>query len=116
MKTLSSKISLIIAGASLFLSGCAGTPVSLKSFPASDIIQTSSRPISAEACGFQLLLFIPISINSRLERAFYELQEKAGEYNMANLSIEESWIYAFVGTIYCTRLDAIAYQKKQLSN
>lgn len=111
MKSKFKKTLLLLAGTFLSLCGCAGSPVTLKSFPAKDIVQTGSRPISAEACGFQLLLLIPISINSRLERAFKELQEKAGNDSMANLSIEEYWRYAFVGTTYCTRLDAIAYPK-----
>lgn len=116
MKTIFYKICLFFAGASLFLSGCAGSPVTLNSFPASDIILSSGRPISAEACGFQLLLFIPININSRLERAFNELQISASNHNIANLNIEESWTYAFIGTVYCTRLNAIAYQRKQVAN
>lgn len=111
MKFEFKRMCLLLAVACLTLSGCAGSPVALKSFPANDIVQTSNRTISAEACGFQLLLLIPISINSRLERAFKELQEKAGHDQIANLSIEEYWRYAFVGTTYCTRLEAIAYQK-----
>lgn len=111
MKSNTNKLFLLLTVTLLSLYGCAGAPITLKSFPANEIILTNSRPISAEACGFQLLLFIPISINSRLERAFEELKINAGNDNIANLSIEESWIYAFVGTVYCTRLDALAYKK-----
>jgi hypothetical protein len=111
MKSKFKKISLLLAGACLLLSGCTGTPVTLKSFSAKEIVQENSRPISAEACGFQLLLFIPINTNSRLERAFTELQKKADNDHLADLSIEEYWRYAFVGTLYCTKLEAIAYQK-----
>ncbi len=91
------------------LSGCAGNPITVKSFPSSEINKAESRNIIAEACGFQLLLFIPISINSRLERAFTQLQQMAGNDKLAALSIEEYWRYAFVGTVYCTRLEATAY-------
>lgn len=73
----------------------------------------SGRHISAEACGFQLLLFIPISINSRLERAFAQLQREAGNDKIASLTIEEYWRYAVVGTTYCTRLDAMAYRPSE---
>jgi hypothetical protein len=111
MRPKSNTLYLLLAVGCLLLTACAGTPVTLKSFPASEVNQASGRAISAEACGFQLLLLIPISINSRLERAYEELKEKAGYDNIANLSIEESWKYAFVGTVYCTRLEAIAYQK-----
>lgn len=113
MKTKHKIMCLLIACTFLTLIGCAGTPITLKSFPAKDIIQTSSRPISAQACGFQLLLFIPININSRLEQAYSALQEEAGNDKIANLRIEEYWRYAFVGTVYCTRLTAIAYKKAE---
>lgn len=111
MKAKINTIALLIVATSLLLSGCTGTPITLKSFPATEIVQTSSRPISAEACGFQLFLFIPININSRLESAFQDLQQQAGNDKIANLSIEEYWRYAYIGTLYCTKLDAIAYQK-----
>ena len=102
---------LLFAGASLLLSGCVGGPVTLKSFPATDVVVASGRPISADACGFQLLLLLPLGVNSRLERAFEELQEKAGNDQIANLTIEENWGYGFVGTVYCTKLQAKAYQR-----
>jgi hypothetical protein len=104
-------LALLLAGACLLLSGCTGTPVTLKSFSAKDIVPEKSRPISAEACGFQLLLFIPIGTNSRSERAFTELRKKADNDYIADLSIEEYWRYGFVGTLYCTKLEANAYPK-----
>lgn len=111
MKLTVTKTLLFIVAVSMLMGGCAGNPVTLKSFPVKDVSLESARPISAEACGFQLLLLIPISINSRLERAYSELAEKAGRDSIANLSVEEYWRYAFVGTTYCTRLEAVAYKK-----
>lgn len=111
MKYSFKKIYLFLAISIFSLSGCAGTPVTIQSFPAQDVVLEKGRPIKAEACGFQLLLLIPIMINSRLERALDELKQKAGSDNIANVSIEEYWRYAFVGTTYCTSLEAIAYPK-----
>lgn len=102
---------IIISAVTLCICGCSGSPITVKSVTSKDLALNSGRSISAEGCGFQLLLFIPIKINSRLERAFEELNQKAGSDAIANLSIEEAWTYGLVGTMYCTTLRATAYQK-----
>ena len=102
---------IIISAVILFICGCTGSPISVKSVTSKDVDLNSGRPVSAEGCGFQLLLFIPIKINSRLERAFEELNQKAGNDMIANLSIEEDWTYGLVGTLYCTTLRATAYPR-----
>lgn len=111
MKFQLNKRFLLLAGVCFVLCGCAGRAVTINSFPAADIVPTSGHPISAKACGFQLFWLIPININTRLEQAYSGLQQQAGNDKIADLSIEESWKYGFVGTIYCTRLEAVAYQK-----
>jgi len=102
---------ITLAGATLFICGCTGNPISVKSVTAKDVVMASGRPITAEGCGFQLLLFIPIQVNTRMQRAFDELNQKAGSDMIANLSIEEDWTYGLLGTMYCTKLSATAYQK-----
>jgi hypothetical protein len=111
MKSNSIAICLLIAGVLITLCGCAGTPVTLKSVSAKDIDKTIARPISGEACGFELFMLIPIRTNSRLERAFEELQKNARNDIIADVTIEETWRYGFVGTKYCTILEAKAYQR-----
>lgn len=111
MNFISLKPLLLLGIATLALAGCAGDPVKLNSLQTKDIVQGSERTISGEACGFQLLLFIPIMTNSRLERAMEQLQLKAGGDSIANVSIQESWWYGLVGTTYCTNLQAKAYKK-----
>lgn len=107
------KTALLLAGLILVLSGCAGTPINVRSVSAGEVADNRGRHISAESCGFQLFMVIPISINSRLERAFVQLQREAAGDKIANLSIEEYWRYAFIGTTHCTRLDAIAYRASE---
>ena len=102
---------ILIAGVLLSMCGCAGTPVTLKSAATKDFDQSSGRPISGEACGFELFQIIPIRINSRLERAYEDLLKSARNDILADLTIEERWRYAFVGTKYCTVLEARAYKK-----
>jgi hypothetical protein len=62
------------------------------------------REISAQACGFQLLLFIPLGVNSRQERAWQSMREQAGGKPIVDVEVEEGWTYGFVGTGYCTRM------------
>lgn len=104
------KALLLFAGLLLVLGGCAGGPINVRSVTTSEVTESRGRPISAEACGFQLFMVIPISINSRLERAFAQLQRQAAGDKIANLTIEEYWRYAFVGTTHCTKLDAMVYR------
>ena len=95
------------------LSACSGAPVKLG--PEVDVKYDSTRPrqISAEECGFQLLLLIPIRANSRAVRAYQALKVQAGEDYIADIKITERWTYAFVGTVYCTTMEATAYPKSK---
>lgn len=74
---------------------------------------TRGREIFAESSGFQLLLFIPIGINERHQNAFHNLQSQAGSDFLTNIRVQESWTYAFVGTIYKTKLQATVYPYKK---
>lgn len=105
----------ILISSLAILTACSGTPAHLGSTTADvpkDIDFSKGRPISASACGFQLLLLIPIAVNNRMQNANEELIEKAhGDY-ISDVKITESWKYAFVGTVYCTELSATAYPRK----
>jgi hypothetical protein len=96
-----------IVAAGLF-AGCAGTPVNLGSKVAGPVPQGEGRVIASKACGFQLLLVIPIGVNDRLERAYQLLQGQAGGDFITNVQLKESWTYGLVGTLYCTSLQATA--------
>ncbi len=99
----------------LFLQGCAGTPVSLgvsDGFDRASYDMENPRKVTASARGFQLLLFIPISINDRHARAYSAIEAQAAGGLIADVSVRESWTYAFVGTIYRTTIEASVYPRK----
>jgi len=91
--------------------GCAGHPVKFATPEPQQVDRTEGRPIAAKACGFQLLLFFPISINGRAERAYQSLLAQAGSDSIADISVAESWYWGFVGTGYCTEMQATAYPR-----
>jgi uncharacterized membrane protein YeiB len=68
-----------------------------------------SRSITDSGVGFQLLSFIPISINSRYQRAYDGLLKQADNDYLTNIQIQESWIFAWYGIVYRTTIMATAY-------
>jgi hypothetical protein len=115
MKIVNAFTKVGIAVLGWLLVGCSGTPVRLGSANQytgpGDIDATTGRNIKASASGFQLLLFIPININDRQERAFQLLQAQAGGDYVTNIAVDESWIWAFVGTVHKTTMTATAYRR-----
>lgn len=103
---MSRGIKLFIVALAALCSACAGTSVPLGS--RGPVPSGAARTIEAEACGFQLLLLIPIKVNGRAARAYRELEEKAAGDFITNVQVRERWIYGFIGTTYCTALRATA--------
>jgi predicted small secreted protein len=103
-----------LLAASAVLAGCAGTPVNFAGRSVTDRSQidpAQGRKIMAKASGFQLLLLIPIKVNGRQQEAYQALLEQAGDSMLSDITITESWSYAFVGTVYTTTIEATAYPK-----
>jgi hypothetical protein len=103
--------SVLLAFVAILSTGCAGSTVRFESPKGVSYDSSKGRPVSAKASGFQLLLFIPISINDRHERAYQMLREKAAGDYLTDIRVQESWTYALVGTIYSVRMDATAYPR-----
>ena len=115
MKNLKNIVSLYFVGIiGLFLIGCSGKPITLPTNSYSEYIgtETKSYEVTASASGFQLLLFIPININDRQERAYSLLKEKARGNYITDVKVKESWTYGLVGTVYKTTLTATIYPKE----
>lgn len=111
MKRLSNRLVAVAAIAAL-LAGCAGTPVALGSRVSGSVPTGESRVITAEACGFQLFLLIPIAVNGRMASAYSQLEAKAGGDFITDVEVQEKWTYGFVGTSYCTELRAKAIKAR----
>lgn len=92
--------------------GCMGTKVQFADAPLDRLDLTRGRTITATSSGFQLLLFIPIGVNGRHAEAYERLKKEAGSDYITDIKIQESWTYAFVGTVYHTTMTATAYPDK----
>ncbi len=94
--------------------GCSGKPIRVGVIEQQDNINidfTSGRSIEASASGLQLLLFLPVFINDRHERAYTLLRAQADRDYITDIKVQESWSYAFIGTIYKTTIKAMAYRQ-----
>jgi hypothetical protein len=98
-----------LTAAMFFVTGCNSAPVNLGGTPVPNYDASNPRRISASGSGFQLLLFIPIGINGRYEKAWDELEQQAGGDYITDVTVQDSWTYALIGTIYTVKLEANAY-------
>ncbi|PAT00008.1 MAG: hypothetical protein BSR46_05260 [Candidatus Dactylopiibacterium carminicum] len=57
-------------------------------------------------------MFIPIAVKGRLNNAYDNLLEQAGDRLLTDVKVTESWSYGFVGTVYTTTIEATAYPKR----
>jgi hypothetical protein len=101
----------------VLLAGCYSAPIRFGgsndiSFDRTSVDFSKGREIVASASGFQLLLFIPINVNSRQESAYQQLRAIAGRDYITDIRIEESWTYGLIGTLYTTTIKATAYPHK----
>jgi hypothetical protein len=103
---------LIIAVCVVTFSACSSTPVTMnEEVDRADIDMTKGRMIRAQAAGFQLMLVIPIMVNSRQARAWEQLKQEGGNDYISGVTITERWTYGFVGTAYTTIIEAMAYPR-----
>lgn len=109
--TIKLKSFLLILLLAMLITGCSSGPVQLHTTKPLDISYQRSRNISSSACGFQLLMFIPIRVNSRFQRAYDQLVTLAAGDPIGEIRVQEFWRYAFIGTSYCTQLVAKVYSK-----
>ena len=105
---------LVIGLCLTVLSACSSTPIKVnEEVDVADIDVAKGRRIRAQAAGFQLLLVIPINVNSRQDRAWQLLKEYAGRDYISDVTITERWTYGYVGTAYTTIIEAMAYPRIQ---
>ena len=112
MRSLSKFRLLAILVLIIFSAGCAGKAVQIESIADQAYDASKGREVEISASGLQLLLLIPIMINSRQARAYQALCNMAGaDHVITNVRVQESWKYAFVGTVYTTTMRATLYPK-----
>lgn len=104
-------VSLIFAGSSL-LTGCASDFTNVSPSPPDHYQKVGV--VTGSACGSLGIFgtstyFIPMAINSRVDRAYKDALSKApGAKSLANVTIQEDWYWWLVGTTRCVTVSGEA--------
>lgn len=110
-------LSAFAAVSVLLIASCEGVPVKMDqpaaAIPGQKYDMSKGRTARAQACGFQLLLFIPIVVNQRADFAYQNLKRQAGSGYLTDIRVQETWTYAFVGTLYCTIMEGTVFPPVQ---
>ncbi|PJZ54610.1 hypothetical protein [Leptospira adleri] len=89
------------------LFSCVSTPVFI---PESKIHAQNSNTISIPAygkeCGFLFFMFLPIGLSDRSAKAFSKVVAQAEGGSLSEVTFQESWYWALLGTRYCTTVTA----------
>lgn len=95
----------------LLAAGCVSTTTHIDPMSPLPPNKRPGQVVSSRACGFMLLGFLPIRTWSRNWRAYELLKRKARRGVLADVEVRESWSYAFIGTKYCTTMNALVYKE-----
>jgi len=113
MKSFGKKVGPVLCSFVLAMGcGCIGSKVHFEDIPVAKVDMTRGRTVEGCTSGFQLLCLIPIGINGRQESAYWKLRRAAGNDFVTDIGVEESWTWAYIGTIHKTRLIGTAYPEK----
>lgn len=90
------------------LFSCVSTPVFI---PESKIQTQGSNtmitiPAYGRECGFLFFMFLPIGLNDRSAKAFSKVIAQAEGGALSEVTFQESWYWALLGTRYCTTVTA----------
>lgn len=113
--TIRNKVALFALPIIIGLQACSSAPVLVAPVPP----RTFERlgPVSGQACGALGLLatayyFIPMGINSRVERAYAAaLAEKPEATALINVDIKDDWAWAVLVTTRCTTITGEAIKE-----
>ena len=97
---------------SVSLAACTGGTLRIDPIKnVADLDLSKGRKITASASGFQLFTALPTNASSRHARAYQALRDQAYDEAITDITIRESWSYAFIGTVYTTTIEAMAYPR-----
>ncbi|RHX84431.1 hypothetical protein [Leptospira stimsonii] len=101
------KIRMLLLHLAFLTTSCVSTPVFIPESPV-PIQNTNSVTVPAygRECGFLLFLFFPIGLNDRSAKAYSKVVSQAENGILSEVTFQESWYWALLGTRYCTTVTA----------
>ena len=103
---------IILITIMLFIIGCSSVSQQIITSPLPDEYEELGES-SCKSCSFLLFGFIPIRFSVLPQRAYNcAVQSKNGDY-LLNPTLSESWYWAYIGNLYCTKISGMVIKEKQ---
>jgi len=90
-------------------SACSGTITSLGAREPAVYNANDRVDYSVTECGAQVMIFLPVMTNNRVERAMELIEKRAGDRYIADVRLRERWTYLVFGEILCTDVVAATF-------
>lgn len=94
------------------LASCVSSKVTFATPPVQADEEVVGRA-EGSAGGFMLLQLIPIMQNTRFERAYQEALQTSGGTRLVDVTVWESWYWAYIGNGYTFHVAGTAVRKRR---
>ena len=105
------KILCLIILVFLCVTSCNSMPQRLSSNPQTGKYEELGNA-DCTACGLLVLGLIPVRVNSTHSRAYKAAITSKGGNDLINPVVQESWWWAFIGTLRCTKITGTVIKYK----
>ena len=92
--------------------GCTGIPYKMATVEPDLSKYEVLGPASARGRGFMILNIIPVGQNNKIEHAVEKAIQSKGGDEMIDISVQESWFWAYVLNSYAVDVEGTILKKK----
>ena len=93
-------------------SGCTGIPYKMATVEPDLSKYEVMGPATGHGRGFMILNIIPVNQNNKIERAIESAIQSKGGDEMIDISVQESWFWAYVLNSYAVDVTGTVIKKK----
>ena len=92
--------------------GCTGIPYKMATVEPDPAKYEVLGHASAQGRGFMVLNVIPVNQNNKIERAIEAAIQSKGGDELVDISVQESWFWAYVLNSYAVKVEGTVIKRK----
>lgn len=93
-------------------SGCTGIPYKMATVEPDLTKYEVLGPATAQGRGFMIMNVIPVNQNNKIERAVEKAIQSKGGDELIDITVQETWFWAYVLNSYAVKVDGTVIKKK----
>jgi len=93
-------------------SACTGIPYKMATIEPDLTKYEVLGPATAQGRGFMIMNVIPINQNNKIERAVEKAIQSKGGDELIDISVQETWFWAYVLNSYAVKVEGTVIKKK----